>query len=241
MKKLLPIVLLLVGISVFLGVYFFVVRKPNVEVVEDEDLSDLIEVAIEDRPVAVLVPRSDGHWWDLTVSKLGEFDAEMLEYELVYVVPGKGQQGTGGTVPLNKSEIHKEILIGTESSGNYYYDSGVEEGTLTLKFRNEKGKLVAKFATGFHFQSGVDEVATVDGKFSVKLDDKYDDYFVTMDTFGYPDGIESDVLDGPYGVFSSNDDVSGTPSLEGNVMVWSDVWNSVSGESPLGIFVRTSK
>ena len=200
----------------------------------------MIEVSLEDRPVAMLIPRADGHWWDLTVSKLGRFEAEMLEYELLYEVPDKTPQGTGSVIPLNKDEVTREILIGTESSGNYYYDSGVERGTLTLKFRNDKGKLVAKFSTQFHFQSEVDEVSTVDGAFTLALDDEYDDYFVTMETFGVPEGLEGDVSDGPYGVFSSNDEITGTPSLGGSIMVWNGDWEAVSGESPLGIFVSTS-
>ncbi len=238
MKKVLPIALLLLGILVFVGVYFFVIRKPETEVVDEEDTSALIEVSLEDSPVAMLVPRADGHWWDLTVSKLGRFEAEMLEYELVYKVPDKGQQGTGGTLPLNSDSIEKEILIGSESSGNYYYDSGVEEGTLTLKFRNEKGKLVAKFSTDFHFQTETDQVSTLDGSFSVTLDEEYDDYFVTMQTFGIPEGLTGDVSAGPYGVFTSANEVMGSSNLEGTVMRWDGSWETVTGESSLGIFVQ---
>lgn len=237
MKKVLPIALLLIGILVFVGVYFLVIRKPEIEVVDDEDTSALIEVSLEDRPVAMLTPRADGHWWDLSVTKLGKFDSDKLEYEIVYSVPNKGQQGTGGTLPLKGESLEKEILIGSESSGNYYYDSGVEEGTLTLKFRNEKGKLVAKFSTPFHFQSKTDEVSTVDGSFIVKLDDDYDEYFVTMETFGVPEGLSGGISNGPYGVFTSADTVKGTSNLSGSVMLWNGSWESVSGESSLGIFV----
>jgi len=238
MKKFLPIILLVVGLLVFGGVYFFVIRKPAVEtIVDDEDTSSLIEIAFEDRPLVTLTPRSDGHWLDLTLSNLGKFKAESLEYELVYQVPDKGQQGTGGKLALTGSDIEKEILIGSESSGNYYYDSGVETGMFTLKFRNDKGKLIAKFSTEFHIQTDTDTLTNVDGDFVVTLDESSDEYFVVMDTIGFPELLDGEVSKGPYGVFtSSSDPIAGKTNLSGNVTVFNE---SSEVSSALGVFVVT--
>ena len=95
--------------------------------------------------------------------------------------------------------------MGSESSGKFRYDEGVEKGTLTLKFRNDKGKLVARFTSDFHLQSKTDTLTSQDNEFIFKLFKSSKEYFVTMSTFGYPIGIDN-IQGEPYGVFSSAKD-----------------------------------
>lgn len=203
MKKYLPIILFLVGVLVLVGVYFFVIKKPAKTPVEE--ISSQIEVSLENRPIVSLTPSADGHWLKLTINKI-KIDAKSLDYELLYDLPDGRTQGVPGTVALEgKSKIEKDLLMGSESSGKFRYDEGVELGDLTIRFRNDKGKLLIKFATKFHLQSGTKNLTSTDANFSFVLDKKPSKaFFVTMETFGVPEGSVSAVASGPYGIFTSD-------------------------------------
>lgn len=201
MKRYLPLLLFLIGVLVLAGVYFFVLRKPATEETKEEE--GLIEVSLIDRPIASLTPTQDGHWLKLRIEKLLS-GADSLDYELLYTLPDGRTQGVPGTIGLKgESEIERDLLLGSESSGKFRYDEGVEVGTLTLRFRNEKGKLLAKFSTKFHLQNATKELTSVDGKFVARLSKLTGDYFVVMDTFGIPDSPPVQLTSGPYGLFSS--------------------------------------
>lgn len=180
-----------------------VIKKPVKTPVEE--VPSQIEVSLEDRPVVSLTPSVDGHWLKLSIEKF-KIDAESLDYELLYDLPDGRTQGVPGTVALEgKSKIERDLLMGSESSGKFRYDEGVEEGDLTIRFRNDKGKLLVKFATKFHLQSGSKSLTSIDTKFSYTFDKKpAKAFFVTMETFGLPEGTSvSEVTAGPYGIFTS--------------------------------------
>jgi hypothetical protein len=128
-----------------------------------------------------------------------------LDYELVYQVPGGVQQGVPGSVTLgDRSEFEAELLLGSESSGKFRYDEGVEEGTLTLRFRNEDGQLLTRFITEFHLQTGTDLLTSSEGQFNYVLDSNSVDYFITMNTVGIPGEYTGNISGGPFGVFTSS-------------------------------------
>ncbi|MBU0572157.1 hypothetical protein KKH23_00495 [Patescibacteria group bacterium] len=242
-KKFLPLILLLLGIVVIVGAYFFVTRsKKEGDITEDE--TSLIEVPLSDRPITSLTPSNDGHWLTLVIEKI-TIDAASLDYELLYKLPDGRTQGVPGSINLDgENEIERELLLGSESSGKFRYDEGVEKGTLTLRFRNEKGKLIAKFSTEFALLSGISELASVDEDFTVSLNKKSSEYFVVMETFGVPEVPGGEVVSGPYGVFSSATTLSGTVKIgSGTLHRWSgSEWSSVSGEtSGIGIFIGLSE
>lgn len=243
MKKFFPFIIIIVGFLVLVGAFIFIRNSKDngEEAVEVEEVA-LIEVSLVDRPVVKLTPRSDGHWLDLEISKLGKFEAESLEYEFLYKVSDGRTQGTPGRVMLDGQEkVERELLLGTESSGNYYYDDGVEEGVLTLRFRNEDGKLLVKFVSSYHIQTDIKTLSSLDGSFTYEMDDEYSDYFVTMDTIGYPDGEFGVPKSGPFGIFtSSRKEVTGTSNLEGDVYVYIEDWEKVDAQSVPGIFVSVS-
>jgi hypothetical protein len=242
MKKFLPIILLLVGVLVMVAVYFLVIKKPAS--LESEVEETVPEVALADRPVASLTPTADGHWLNLKIDKI-EIDATSLDYELLYQLPDGRTQGVPGTITLNgQTAIERKLLLGSESAGKYRYDEGVEEGTLTLRFRNEAGKLVAKLATQFHLQSNTQQLTSIDGKFKVslaKMPKKA--FFVIMETFGLPSS--ADAISGPYGVFSSSGEkLTGTIGLAGGkVKRWTgSAWAPETGNtSVVGIFITTAE
>ena len=243
MKKFLPVILFLVGIGVLVGVYFLVIKGRGDEAGSDDE-SALQEVSLNARPVTSLTPSEDGHWLKLEVEKI-VIDAATLDYELLYKLPDGRTQGVPGTIKLEgKGELERDLLLGSESSGKFRYDEGVKEGTLTLRFRNDKGKLIAKFVTGFHLQSDDLNLNLVDGVFSYTLDDTSDSYFVTMETFGVPESPDN-VSSGPYGVFSSSSAAHpGEVELNGKISRWDgDEWKALeeASSSDIGIFVGTSE
>ncbi|MFV1917659.1 MAG: hypothetical protein ACC618_04240 [Patescibacteria group bacterium] len=205
MKKILPIILLLAGILVIVGVYFFVVKDESKEVVVEGEGAAMIEVALADRPIVSLTPSADGYWLKLLIEKI-VIDANSLDYELLYKLPDGRTQGVPGIIKLTgQEEIERELLLGSESSGKFRYDEGVEEGSLTLRFRNEKGKLVAKFSTPFRLTTNTSSLRSADGDFTYTLDEASDEYFVIMSVFGVPAVPLEETLAGPFGVFSSGD------------------------------------
>jgi hypothetical protein len=201
-KKFLPLILLGLGILVLVLVYFFVIRKPAEEETTEED-QGLVEVSLKDRPITSLTPSADGHWLKLKIEKI-KVSAKTLDYELLYQLPDGRTQGVPGTVKLTgEDSFTRDLLLGSESSGKFRYDEGVEEGTLTLRFRNDKGKLLAKFSTKFHLQSNTKEISSTDGKLKANLNKLSKAFFVTMEVFGVPGSIEN-AKTGPYGIFTSS-------------------------------------
>jgi hypothetical protein len=240
MKKYLPFILLFAGLLAVVGGIIFVKGKKKAPIEEEE--TALIEVSLPDRPIASLTPTEDGHYLDLKIEKI-VIDAESMDYELLYKTGTGITQGVPGTVELDGRDFFEaELLLGSESSGKFRYDEGVEEGTLTLRFRNNKGKLLVKFATDFHLQSDSSELTSLDGGFAYELDIVRKGYFVTMETFGFPGDAPGDVVAGPYGVFGSSED-----SLDGQVVMdngtpyawYGSAWKKLddSSSSDIGVFV----
>ncbi|HLD91861.1 MAG TPA: hypothetical protein VI795_00530, partial [Patescibacteria group bacterium] len=166
-----------------------------------------------DRPFASLTPTTDGHYINLKIEKIKVPKAVSMDYELLYSLPDGRAQGVPGTADLkDQVTFERKLLLGSESSGKFRYDEGVEEGSLTIRFRDTKGKLLAKFSTKFHLQSDVAELSSIDESFVYKFDKKPKGiYFITMETFGMPsDSNVTSVTSGPYGVFSSTDLPKGT-------------------------------
>lgn len=244
MKKFLPLFLLLIGIGVVVGVFFIVKGRKG----SSEEVA-LLDVPFAERPVASLAPSDDGHWLTLKIEKI-EIDAVSLDYELLYKLPDGRTQGVPGTITLKgESQIERELLLGSESSGKFRYDEGVENGTLTLRFRNKKGKLLVKFSTEFSLLSETSDLVSVDGKFAYTLDKLSEEvFFVVMETFGaYNQG---DPEAGPYGVFASEEGpfpgVVKISEGSGHIFRWNNtLWEGLGNQkeeksTDLGIFVRSS-
>jgi len=240
-KKYLPLILLVLGLVVVV-VGFLTLRNRGEEV--EEETAQLLDVALEDRPIASLTPSDDGYWLKLVIDKI-KVEAASLDYELLYKVADGRTQGVPGSVKLDGSPIERDLLLGSESSGKFRYDEGVETGTLTLRFRNDKGKLIAKFSTEFSLLTGTKNLAFSDTAFAYELDSTSKDFFVVMETFGHPGEAPGEVTDGPYAVFSSaTTKQPGAVDLgSGTIHRWDGTsWKALSGStSPdVGIFLDTS-
>lgn len=242
MKKFLPFILVGIGILVLVGSFVFVRKnKAKSEVVAPEE-ETVAEIPFEKRPVVSLTPTEDGHWLTLFIGKSG-VSAASVDYELLYNLPDGRTQGVPGTVKLDGSEITRKLLLGSESSGKFRYDEGVTEGTISIKYRNDKGKLVGKLSTDFHLQTATTELTSIDSKFSYTLNEESEAYFVTMETFGVPSSI-SNVQSGPYGIFSSSEDeVDGTVEISGIIKIFDgENWQTLEDKKSenIGIFIGTS-
>lgn len=201
MKKFLPIILVVVGLLVLGGV-FLVIKGKGSSTPEDEE-ANLLEIPLEERPFTTLTPKEDGHYLNLVIEGIKVADAKKVDYELVYKLPDGRAQGVPGTVEITGAKIERPLLLGSESSGKFRYDEGVAEGSLSLRFRNEKGKLIGKLSTDFHLQKDPDEITSMDGGLKYKLDKPVKNvFFVTMDTFGLPKMVQG-VHQGPTAILPS--------------------------------------
>lgn len=209
-KKFIPLIFLGVGVLVLVLVFVLIKNKKTEVAVDDSET--LAEVAFVDRPVAMLTPTSDGHYINLKIDKITLPKAVSLDYELLYSLPDGRTQGVPGTVDLKgEKTFERKLLLGSESSGKFRYDEGVQEGSLTVRLRNSKGKLLAKFTTKWHLQSVDTDLTSIDQNFTYKLEKKSKGmYFVTMETFGLMDTSVTEVASGPYGIFSSDTLPAGT-------------------------------
>lgn len=200
-----PIILLIFGILVIAGVFIVSRKRVSVEVETQE--ASLLDLPLSDRPVVSLTPTSDGHYLKLRVEKI-RFPAKSFDYELLYKTGNGITQGVPGTADLGGKEVFEtELLLGSESSGKFRYDEGVEEGTLLLSFRDGEGKLLVKFSSDFHLESNVEKITSLDQKLECSFSDgrRRKHFYLTMQTIGIPVLFDKEVKIGPYGIFSSFD------------------------------------
>ena len=161
----------------------------------------------EKSPYVYLVPRPDGHAFNLYVSRFGE--ARHLEYELTYKT-GTQLQGAIGRFELKGDTVRpEEVLLGTCSKGVCKYDEDVSEGTLTLKFLYKDIREEKIWESDFHFQEiGVrgGKISSKDGKFTLDIPSdslSQSTFVLTMPLLGLPEPIGKKIEGVPYGVFAT--------------------------------------
>jgi len=213
LKKFLPLILIGSGLIVLLLVVFFVAKglkgSPTPTSQAEANVPDLPQ---SEWPVVTLTPTSNpqvsgslGHWLDFKVQNINVPGAVSMDYELVYGTTSGGQQGVPGTVKLSGTDVDRPLLLGSESSGKFRYDDGVEHGTMTLKFIDAGGKLIGKLATDFHLQTEVTTLTSIDGNFKYELTKAAKGvFFVTMKTFADPAASMVVVTQSGYSVFASD-------------------------------------
>lgn len=240
MKSKLPIILLVAGV-ILIGA-IFMLRGRGGSAPDDED--NVPELPVSQRPYTQLVPTEDGHYLTLMVSNINVPNAASMDYELYYDTAEGITQGVPGKVNLSGQDIERELLLGSESSGKFRYDEGVNDGTLTLRFRDKDGKMIGKVAGQWAFVNDTDKLSSLDGNFTYTLEESSEAYFVVMPTFGVPSSAPGEVATGPYGVFSSEEGpFPGEVNLSGNVYGFTgESWESLSGSTSedIGIFIITN-
>lgn len=202
-KKFLPLIFLILGVVVLgLSIYFVLgFRNPS----GNQDQETAVEIAFDKRPVVSLTPSDDGHWLTLKVEEISIAKAKSLDYELLYTLPDGRTQGVPGTVDLSsQTSFERKLLLGSESSGKFRYDEGVEDGSLTIRLRDSGGKLLTRFSSKFKLQSSVSSLVSVDGEFEYVLDKKSTkQFFVVMESNSLPEASQvTSVNQGPFAIFS---------------------------------------
>jgi len=241
MKKFLPLIIFGLGVIVLALVYFLVVvPAKNKPATNFQDESALMDIALNDRPFTSLTPTDDGHFINMKIDKI-KIPAVTMDYELLYDLPDGRTQGVPGTITLNgQTMIERKMLLGSESSGKFRYDEGVKEGTLTLRFRNDKAKLIAKFITKFALLSNTKTLSSVDENFKATLTKLPKGFQVVMETFGVPADAPGEVKLGPFGIFASSGPLVGSVDITGYKI---SRYNGSSWVSDFdaGIFVGTAQ
>ena len=198
---------------VLLAVFVVVKSFKSGSAVSPSDQAEVIpELPQSQWPVVTLTPVADakipnslGHLLDLKVQKINVPGAATMDYLLVYNTSDGGQQGVPGTIQLTGADIDKNLLLGSESSGKFRFDAGVNQGSITITFRGSGGKSMGKLQSSFHLQTGEIGLTSVDGKFTYNLDKLAKGvFFVTMPTFVQPDASMYVVWQNGYGVFASD-------------------------------------
>jgi hypothetical protein len=211
MKKFLPVIIGILVVIVVVAGIVIKIKSGASKGSPAEDTSNVPVLPESEWPAISLTPTDNpavsgslGHWLDFKVEKINVTNAASMDYLLVYSTSDGGQQGVPGTVKLTGEDIERKLLLGSESSGKYRYDAGVEQGTMTITFRDAKGRTLGKLATDFHLQTGVTELTSVDGLFRYMLDKAAKGvYFITMKTYAQP-STTSVIWQGGYGVFASD-------------------------------------
>jgi hypothetical protein len=248
-KKYIPIALVVVGIIAVIGV-FVSIGSSNKPTPTATPIAEEIapEIPFDQRPYVSLTPRSDGHWLKLSIMGVNKVSGSAtIDYILEYRTSADVNQGVPGTVQLSGvTNIDRDLLLGSESSGKFRYDDGVTMGSLTLRFRDKSGKLLGKLSTDFHLQDFKStSITSADNTFTYTLDKApKKGYFVTLNTMGVPEGVKGEVAEGPYGVFTSETTpFPGKVTLSGTTVYrWGESkWNTLKGgaSSDLGVFVST--
>lgn len=164
-------------------------------------------------PYALTFPRADGNALILNLQRTGSYD--QISYELAYtskvdetVVKGSqvssdtGDNQAGGSIDRGvignidtkekKGEYEQEILFGTCSKNVCKYDTGVENGTLTLHIK--KGNTAYRMSTQWHLQKpdiALGVLTSGDGHFIYTVDAQRPEltnigFTITNDLTGVP-------------------------------------------------------
>jgi len=241
MKKFLPFIVLFIGVLLVAGVLVASRRGGGLTVDIEEDIPEL---PLDQRPFTTLTPTEDGHFMELEISNINVPGSALMEFLFLYTTAEGGEQGTSGKLNLTggKTSLKNELLLGSESNGKFRYDEDVEEGSLVIKFRDEDGKSIGKAETEFHLLTGEKMLSSDDGDFTYTLEEDPEGFYVVLDTLGIPSAFSGgNVANGPYGVFSSNEDSeSGVVDWSGNVYKWDgNDWDVLEDNSSdeLGVFI----
>ncbi|MCL5783792.1 MAG: hypothetical protein M1142_00340 [Patescibacteria group bacterium] len=199
--------ILIVGIIFFIAGGFFAYQKffnKQVTQAADSDVQETDLAFDPERAYALLSPRRDGNAAVLDLKRTASY--QQISYELTYMSEGI-DRGVMGKIDTNqkRGEYQQEILFGTCSKNICKYDTGVENGTLTLHIKRDNQAF--RMVTQWHLQQpdvvlGV--LTSGDNHFTYKID---------------PDSTDLSLIK-----YTIINDLSGMPKLESNKTVVGKVY-----------------
>ncbi len=211
MKKYLPFII--VGVVAVLAIGgVLILHKVNLPVATDNTQQEgaaVPDLPQDQRPTVALIPSTDGHTLMLRILNIKVPSAISMDYELTWTANNTGTastQGTSGTIQLNGQMTieRSNLLLGSESSGKKRYDKGVENGKLTLRFRDSNGKLLGKVSSDWHLQTETTTLTSVDGSFKYTLPKPATGiWFITIMPFGTPDPASVVTFSSGWAIYAS--------------------------------------
>ncbi|MFH1840798.1 MAG: hypothetical protein ABH807_01420 [Candidatus Shapirobacteria bacterium] len=158
-----------------------------------------MELTLKERPFVSLTPLNGAKELELSIARIRGIDK--IEYELTYL-SNDLSRGVIGTINLEgKSEVMRQLTLGSCSRNICKYDENVTEGNLSLRLIAPDG--ATRLTSDFHLQKGASELTSLDDNF--RLSGKFDKntYYLTMGTLGLPGEFTGEIEGEPYGVFTT--------------------------------------
>ena len=191
----------LIVITAIVYFLFFFQKSPK-EIKDEDQTEEVVQVAeleVAQRPYVTLTPTADGAEIVMSVENMDAFDK--IEYELTYLadnpqVPGqKLQRGATGTdVNTKDPKYKKSILLGTASKGVRSIDTGIESGRLALHmFKGDKEYLSETEWDLFKIGLAKTNIKDSKGTFDLEVPQLNKTYWAILaDTVGIPKSDEFD-------------------------------------------------
>lgn len=215
-------------VVITIAIYFlfiFQAQPPKIKTEKASDeVSQLSDLALADRPYVTLTPTTDGAEIIISMENMAGF--ERIEYELTYladnpqIVGDKITRGATGTdVNTKDAKYKKSILLGTASRGVRSPDTGIEDGKLTLHmFVGQEEFLSETEWTLERIGTSAVTIADKSANFQLEVPSFGKSYWLIIaDTVGVPpkppDFEVADVILPVYGTFSIAPPFRGTGTL----------------------------
>lgn len=190
--------LVLIVVVLIMGGFFVYQKIAGNNIKAEQEVAEVDLTFDPEGTYALLSPRRDGNALILSLKRTASYDS--ISYELAYTskadaISNSAEGGTadGGSIDRGvmgsinmkdkKGEYEQEILFGTCSKNVCKYDTGVENGTLTLHLR--KGAQAFRMITQWHLQKPditLGALSSGDGHFLYKIDPNSTDLTLTKFT-----------------------------------------------------------
>ena len=175
-----------------------------------EDVKELNEAGLENKPYVTLTPTSDGAEIIISIENMSYFDE--IEYELTYLADNPTVAGekiergsTGFDVNTADEKYKKSILLGTGSRGVRTPDTGVTDGKLTLHLFKGDTEYFSESQWDLH-EVGLAPQTIEDnsGDFQIEVPTLGKNYFVILaETVGLPPLSPFDAQDAQKPIFGT--------------------------------------
>jgi hypothetical protein len=203
--------------------------KKTTTTISPTPATKMIEMQAKDRPYISLIPRADGHELKLKIDNIPS-SITQIEYEMLYSAKDNNleiEKGVGDTIKVDNRNLFRDLLLGTASCTNgckYKYDEGIDSGTLSLTFINNKGESTV-FETPFALKSAADfkkdgQIALPIENVIIKSSPAGKDFYILMKNFGLPQGVTE--AKATYSLFSSGTSTAKVTSTTPEALIKND-------------------
>jgi hypothetical protein len=208
MKKLAPIIgVLLILVIAGVGLYK-IVRKPTTETAETTAKKKVAEplnvIAISQRPYFKILPEADGRNVTILFEEVKK-EAESVDYELEYQ-SGSLLQGAFGQIELGSLPASEKILLGSCSAGGACtYHEDVKGGTLLTRYTGPENYALKSDWKYIENTSKETAFASRDSLFQITSKDLATvKYIIIFNAAGYPKEVDGAIVSEIYSLAASS-------------------------------------